>query len=97
MELIAKLASNDTPNIRSFPRASEYISIKFADQCLHIIIIKERLNGLKISTKKRKRNTIQISITFYNVQITNDVNHRDKNMLWDNKLFLDPFTTLWHY
>ena len=64
MELIAKLASNDTPNIRSFPRASEYISIKFADQCLHIIIIKERLNGLKISTKKRKRNTIQISITF---------------------------------
>ena len=37
MELICKLVSNNTTKIGMLPSASKYISIKFADQCLHII------------------------------------------------------------
>ena len=47
MELMVKLASNDTTNIGMLPSASKYVSINFADQCLHILNNKEIFNGLK--------------------------------------------------
>ena len=55
MEIIGKLASNDTSKIRILPSASKDISIKFSDQCIHIFNNKERLNGPKRSTKTQKR------------------------------------------
>ena len=54
MELIGKLASNDTSNIVMLPSASKYASIEFADQCIHIINNKEILNVLKVSKKNAK-------------------------------------------
>ena len=51
MEFIDKLGSNDTTKIRMLPIASKYVSINFADQCIHILNNKEILNGLKGSTK----------------------------------------------
>ena len=51
LELIGKLASNNTKNIGMLPSASKEASIKFADQCLHILNNKEILNGLKGNTK----------------------------------------------
>ena len=53
MELMAILSSNYTTNIGILPSTSKYISIKFADQYLHILNNKERLNGLKGSTKMK--------------------------------------------
>ena len=35
MEIMVKLASNDTTNIGIRPSASKYVSINFSDQCLH--------------------------------------------------------------
>ena len=37
MELLGKLACNDTPKIGMIPSASKYVSIKFEEQCLHMI------------------------------------------------------------
>ena len=37
MELIGKLASNYTSDIVMLSSGSKYISIKFSDQCIHII------------------------------------------------------------
>ena len=34
---IGKLGSNDTTKIGMLPSASKYISIRFSDQCIHII------------------------------------------------------------
>ena len=55
MELIGKLASNDTSKIGMITSASKDVSIKFADQCIHILNNKEILNGLKGITKMEKR------------------------------------------
>ena len=55
MEPIGKLESNDTTHIGMLNSASKYDPIKFADQCLHILNSKERLNGLKGRTKIKKR------------------------------------------
>ena len=55
MELLGKLASNDTSNIIIIPSASKYVSIKFAEQFLHILNIKGGLNGLKSSAKIQNR------------------------------------------
>ena len=55
MELLGKLASNDTSNVRILPSASKDVPIKFAEQCLHILNRKYRLNGLKISAKIQNR------------------------------------------
>ena len=52
---MGKLASNNTTNIGMLPSASKYVSMNFADQCLHILNNKEKLNGLKGSTKMQKR------------------------------------------
>ena len=37
MELMGKLASNDTTNIGMLTSALKYVSINFAHQCLHIL------------------------------------------------------------
>ena len=37
LELVGKLESSDTTNIRILPSASKDVSIKFVDQCLHIL------------------------------------------------------------
>ena len=37
MELIDKLGSNDTTIIGILPSALKYVSIKFSDQCLHVL------------------------------------------------------------
>ena len=54
MEPIGKLASKDTSKIGMISSASKDVSIKFIDQCIHILNNKERLNGLKGSTKMQK-------------------------------------------
>ena len=54
MELMGKLASNNTKNIGMLPSASKYVFINFLDPYLHMINNKERLNGLKGSTKMQK-------------------------------------------
>ena len=54
MELIGKLGSNNTTNIGILPSASKYVSIKFSDQCLHILNNKEILNGIKGIKKIQK-------------------------------------------
>ena len=52
---MGKLAINGTTNIWMLPSASKYVSVNFADQCLHTFNNKEILNGLKGSTKMQKR------------------------------------------
>ena len=37
MELVGKLASNNTTKIRILPGASKYISNKISDKCIHIL------------------------------------------------------------
>ena len=58
IELIGKLGSNDTTKIGMIPSASKYFSIKFPDQCLHIINNKEILNGIKGTTKMQERESL---------------------------------------
>ena len=53
MEIIGKLACNDTSNIGMLTSASKYVSVKISYQCIHIINNKEILNGLKGSTKMK--------------------------------------------
>ena len=54
IEFIGKFASNDNTNIGMLPSPSKYVYINFADKCPHILNNKERLNGLKGSTKMKK-------------------------------------------
>ena len=54
MEPIDKLAGKDTSNIGMLPSASKYVSNKFADQCIHILNNKQRLNILKDIKKNEK-------------------------------------------
>ena len=58
MELIGKLESDNTSKIGMLPSASKYVSIKFADQCKHILNNRYRLNGIKCSTQIQKRESI---------------------------------------
>ena len=58
MELISKLESYDTSKIGMLPSASKDVSIKFVDQCRHILNNKERLNGIKGITNMQKRESI---------------------------------------
>ena len=55
MELIDKLASNDTSKIEILPSASKDVSIKFSENYLHIINNRAILNELKGSTKIQDR------------------------------------------
>ena len=54
MEIIGKLGSNYTTYIGILNSASKDVSVKFADQFLHIVNNNERLNQLKGSTKMKK-------------------------------------------
>ena len=56
MDLIGWLGSNNTTKIGMLPSASKYVSIKFADQCLHNNSSKEILNGLKGRSKLKRDN-----------------------------------------
>ena len=88
MELMGKLASNDTTNIVMLSSASKYVSIEFVDQCLHILNHQEILNGLKGSTKMQKiQSQLKYQPRIYNVQRKSDVYHRRMKMRWNNKLF----------
>ena len=88
MELMGKLASNDTTNIGMLPSASKYVSVKFADQCLHILNNKEILNGLKDSTKiQKRRSQFKYQSRIYNVKKKFDFDHKFMKMRWNNKLF----------
>ena len=53
MELIGKLASNETSKIGLIQISSKDISIKIVDQFIHILNNKEKLKGLKVSTKRK--------------------------------------------
>ena len=55
IEFIGQISSNDTSNIRMIPTASIYVSDKFKYQYIHNIKNKDRLNGLKGSTKMQNR------------------------------------------
>ena len=55
MELIGELGSNNSSKIVMLPIASKNVFIKFVDQCIKIVNIKEKLNGLKVSTKMQNR------------------------------------------
>ena len=89
MEPIGKLVSNYTTNIGMLPSASKYFSVKFVDQCLHILNNIERLNGLKGITKKRKTTSqFKYQSRISSVQRNSGVYQRGMKMRWNNKLFL---------
>ena len=67
MVLIGKLGSNHTTKIEIIASYSKEISIKYADQCLHIINNKERLNLLKGSTKMQKMEWLLKNIQVYKI------------------------------
>ena len=70
-ELMGKLASSSTTNIGMLP------SINFANQCIHILNNKERLNGLKGRTKMQKRQSqFKYLSRINNVQRNSYVDHR---------------------
>ena len=88
MELIGKLASNDTSKIGILPSVSKNIFITFADQCIHIINNKEILNGLKGSTKMQNRESLlKYQSRINNIQRNFYVNHIGMKMRWNNKPF----------
>ena len=58
MELIGKLASNNTSKIGMLPSASKYVSIKLSDQCIQNINNKDKLNGLKGNPKMKNRESL---------------------------------------
>ena len=88
MKLIGKLASNDTSKIGMLPSASKDVSVKFSDQCIHILDDKDSLNGLKGSTKiKNIESLFKYKSCIYYVQGSSDVNHKGVIIRWNNKLF----------
>ena len=75
MELIGRLASNDTLNTGMLPSDSENVSIKFKYQCIHILNNKYRLNGLKVITKMKKIESLfKYQSLLYYIQSNNYVN-----------------------
>ena len=48
-----KLSSNGKSKIGTLPSASKDVSVKFIDQCIHILNNKDTLNVLKVSTKMK--------------------------------------------
>ena len=76
MEPIGKSIGNNISKIVIITSASEYISIKFAEQRLHILNNKDRLNLLKGSTKIQNRESLfKYQSRLLNVQKNNDVKH----------------------
>ena len=77
MELIGKLESNDTSYIGMIPSASEYVSIKKLDQCIHMINNIQGLNGLTGSNKMQKIESLfKYQSHIHNVQRNFDAHHR---------------------
>ena len=88
MGLIGKLSGDDASNIEIIPSFSNDVSIQFEDQCIQIIENKDRLNGLKSSTKmKNIYSLFKYQSHFYNIQRNDDVNHRGIKIRWNNKNF----------
>ena len=54
LNLIDKLESNNTTKIGMIPSASKYVSVKFSDQCLHILNNKEIVNVFKGRSKIKR-------------------------------------------
>ena len=88
MGLMGKLACNDTSNIGMIFSDLKHVSIKFLDQCTHIMNNEERLNELKGSTKLQNRSSIfKCQSSMYSVQRNYYINHRDMKIQWNTKLF----------
>ena len=88
MDLVVKLSSKDTSNIGILPIASKCVSINFADQCIHIINNKYRLNAIKGITKIQNRESLlKYQSCICNFQRNIEVNHRGMIIIWYNKLF----------
>ena len=88
MELIGQLSSNEISNIGMLPSAPKDVSVKFADQFIHIINDKYSLNGLKSSTKIQKRESLlKYQSRFYRFQSIHDFYQRGMKMQWNNKMF----------
>ena len=88
MEHLGKLAINNTSRIGMIPSASKYVWTKFADQCLHIINNRDRLNVLKGSTKMQNIESLfKYQSCFYSFQRNNGANHIGMKRIWNNKLF----------
>ena len=86
MEIIGKLVSKNTTNIGMIHSALNYFSIKFVDQCIHILNNKEIMNGPKGRTKMQKRQSqFKYQSRIYNDQSNSDVDHRGMKMRWNNK------------
>ena len=67
--------------------ASKYVSIEFAYQHIYILNNKERLNGIKVSTKMQNRESLfKYQQRIYNVKINSDVNYIGMKILRNNKL-----------
>ena len=81
MEVIGKLLGNNTSKIGMIPSASNNIYIKFVDQCIHNISIKDGLNGLKGNKKTQNiESLLKYQSRFHNVQSNNDIYHRGIKM-----------------
>ena len=69
------------------PSSSKYATIKFINQCIHILNNKYKLNAIEGSTKIQKRGSIfKYPSCFHNVQKNNDDNHKSMKMRLINKL-----------
>ena len=78
MEFPVKLRINDTSNIIMLHISSKDGYINVLENCLHIITNKYGSNGMKWSTKMRKRGYQYIFHSrYYNIQRGGDVNHRE--------------------
>ena len=88
MELLGKLEIKDTLNIGILTSASKDVSIKFSEQCLHILSNNDLLNGLRGNEKIQKRELLfKYQPHFYNILSNDGVKHIDMKLLWRNKLF----------
>ena len=89
IEMIGKLASNNTSNIGMLPSASKHVYIKFSDQCIQILYNKEGGNELKCSTRIQKREPLfKYQSRVYNIHRESDVNHIGIKMRCRDKLSL---------
>ena len=89
MEIIGKLASNDTSNIGIVSSDSKYVFIKSADKCIPNFNNKGRLNGIKGRiTMQNISSLLKYQSLSYIIQRNNDVKHRGMKMLCNNKLFI---------
>ena len=88
VELVGKLAKNNTSNIGRLLSASKDVSVKFTDHCINILNNEEILNRLRDSTKiENKESLFKFQSHIYSVKSNYDVNHRGMKMRCNNKRF----------